>query len=73
MGAKCRSKVLQNAPWAFCNTFDLHCAIIGLEKTNIFLSFFEWPHKTGFIGIQLSLMGIQFEKLKKIRPTDPHR
>ena len=21
---------------AFCNTFDLHCAIIGLDKTNIF-------------------------------------
>ena len=48
----------------FCNTFDLHYAIIGLEKTNYFLSFVEWPLKTGF-------MGIQFEKLKKknFRPT----
>ena len=51
MVAKCRSEVLQNAPslmGAFCNTFDLHCAIIGLEKTNNFLYFFEWPLKTGF-------------------------
>ena len=62
MGAKCRSKVLQNAP---CNTSDLHYAIIGLEKQNNFLSFFEWPLKTGFFSIQLSLMGIQFEKFKK--------
>ena len=29
---------------AFCNTFDLHYAIIGLE----FFFFFEWPLKTGF-------------------------
>ena len=30
--AKCRSKVLQNAPLgAFCNTFDLHKVIIGIE------------------------------------------
>ena len=30
-----RSKVLQNAPKvAFCNTFDLHYAILGLE-TNL--------------------------------------
>ena len=49
---------------AFCNGFDLHYAIIRLDKTNYFLSFVEWPLKTG-------LMGIQFEKLKKniIRPT----
>ena len=34
---------------AFCNTFDLHYAIIGLEKINNSLSFFsEWPLKTGF-------------------------
>ena len=37
---------------AFCNTFDLHYAIIGLDnfenKTNNFLSFAEWPLKTGF-------------------------
>ena len=39
--AECsKSKVLQNAPFgAFCNTFDLHYAIIGLEKT--FLVFFR--------------------------------
>ena len=36
MGAKYWSKVLQNA---FCNTFDLHYAIIGLEKTNNFYIF----------------------------------
>ena len=43
---------------AFCNTFDLHFAIIGLEKQNNFLSFFEWPLKTGstvYIYIQLNL------------------
>ena len=33
---------------AFCNTFDLHYAMIGLEKTNNFLSYFEWPLETGF-------------------------
>ena len=33
---------------AFCNTFDLHYAIIGLDKTNIFLSFVELPLKAGF-------------------------
>ena len=32
----------------FCNTFDLHYAIIGLDKTNNLLSFVEWPLKTGF-------------------------
>ena len=38
MVAECRSKVLQNAPLgAFCNTFDLHYALIGLE--NQFLVF----------------------------------
>ena len=29
---------------AFCNTFDLHKAIIGLE--NQFWSFFKWPLNT---------------------------
>ena len=33
---------------AFCNAFDLHNAIIGLDKTNNFLSFVEWPLRTGF-------------------------
>ena len=31
---------------AFCNTFDLHYAIIGAEEnkhTDFFLLFFEWP------------------------------
>ena len=28
---------------AFCNTFDLHYAIIGLDKTNNLLFFVEWP------------------------------
>ena len=32
----------------FCNAFDLHYAIIGLDKTNNFLPFVEWPLKTGF-------------------------
>ena len=40
---------------AFCNTFDLHYEIVRLEKTNNFLSFFEWPLKTD----------IQFDNLKK--------
>ena len=31
---------------AFCNTFDLHLAIIGLMT--VVLSNFEWPLKTGF-------------------------
>ena len=39
-------KILQYAPvGAFCNTFDLHKAMIGL-KTNFGLHF-EWPLKTG--------------------------
>ena len=33
---------------AFCNTFDLHYAIISLDKTNNFMSFIEWPLKAGF-------------------------
>ena len=33
---------------AFCNTFDLHSAIIGLENLFFFLSSFERPLKTGF-------------------------
>ena len=32
---------------AFCNTFDLHYAMIGLTKT-CFGLLFEWPLKTGF-------------------------
>ena len=56
---------------AFCNTFDLHYTIIGLEKANNFLSFVEWPLKK-FYCIQLCLMGIQFEKLKKKILTDPY-
>ena len=31
---------------AFCNTFDLHYAIIGLKKP-IFGLLLEWPLKTG--------------------------
>ena len=31
---------------AFCNTFDLHLVIIGLE--NQFGLLFHWPFKTGF-------------------------
>ena len=38
---------------AFCNTFDLHSAIIGLE--NLFLSSFEWPAKTVF-SVQSNLV-----------------
>ena len=33
--------------WAFCNTLDLHLAIIGLENLFFFVCF-EWPLKTGF-------------------------
>ena len=46
--AEWRSKVLQNAPLgAFCNTYDLHLAMIGIE-TQIFDVIFEWSLKTGF-------------------------
>ena len=38
--------VAERSPGAFCNTFDLHLAISGLE-TN-FCLLFEWPLKTGF-------------------------
>ena len=48
---------------AFCNTFDLHCAIIGLEKINIFVFF-----KDRFYCIQLSLTGIQLKKIPTDRP-----
>ena len=41
--------IAECSPWAFCNTFDLHLAIIGLE-TNFGL-LFEWPLKTGFTVI----------------------
>ena len=51
MGAKWRSRVLQN-------TFDLHYVIIGLKKKKFFLV----ASYDRFYCIQLSLMGIQFEK-----------
>ena len=31
--------IAEYSQWAFCNTFDLHYAIISLEKTNNFLHF----------------------------------
>ena len=49
----------------FCNTFDLHCAIIGLNKTNIFFCLLLSGLLRQVYCIQLSLMGIQVEKLKK--------
>ena len=52
---------------AFCNTFDLHYAIISLDKTNNFFVFC-WDR---FYCIHLSLMGIQFQKLKKIQTDRP--
>ena len=36
---------MQNAPGAFCNTFDLHQVIIGLETQVLFLG---WRFYTGF-------------------------
>ena len=39
---------------AFCNTFDLHSAIIGLEMN--FGILFEWPLKTGFTVICLTVL-----------------
>ena len=50
---------------AFCNTYDLHYAIISLEKQT-----FVGVLRPVLLSIQLSLMGIQFEKLKKKIPTD---
>ena len=38
---------------AFCNTFDLHEEITGLENP-IFGLLFEWPFKTGFTLYNLS-------------------
>ena len=46
---------------AFCNTFDLHNAIIGLE-TNFGL-LFEWPLKTGFTVISYHYK--QFPKIPR--------
>ena len=47
-GSLMKVEVLQNAPiGAFCNTFDLHLAIIRLPKTNFGL-LFEWPLKILF-------------------------
>ena len=44
---------MQNAPiGAFCNTFDLNYATIGLEKQFVF--FCEWPYYTGFTVYVLS-------------------
>ena len=34
---------------AFCNTFDLHYAIIGLDKTNNFLSFLSGLLRQGLL------------------------
>ena len=36
-GSLMKVEVLQNAPFAFCNTFDLHYPIIGIKKTIFFL------------------------------------
>ena len=50
---------------AFCNTFDLYLAIIGLEKQ--VLVFFGWPLKTGFtvfVAKQASSSLSQSETLK---------
>ena len=55
--------IAESSLGAFCNTCDLHNTIMGLEKTNNFLSFLSGLDR--FYCIQLSLMGIQFEKLKK--------
>ena len=49
---------MQTAPLgAFCNTFDLHLAIIDIEN-QFFCFLFEWPLKTGsthkHLGIYLS-------------------
>ena len=46
---------------AFCDTFDLHQGIIGLEN-HFLVFFFEWPLKTGFsVGLdeiyQLAING----------------
>ena len=62
---------------AFCNTFDLHYAMIGLEKQtkekHIIFRFLS-----GLLR-QVLLYTIKFneypswENKKKIRPTDPYR
>ena len=44
---------MQNAP--FCNTFDLHKAIICIEN-HFLLFFFEWPLKTGFTVYEIVIL-----------------
>ena len=54
---------------AFCNTFDLHYAIIGLEKTNNFLSFVEWPLRQ-FLLYTIKFNGYSILEVEKKNPTD---
>ena len=55
---------------AFCNTFDLHYAIIGLVKKTFFRFLSGLLRQVLLYTIKLSLMSIQFEKLKKKKNSD---
>ena len=52
---------------AFCNTFDLYYAIIGLDKTNFFLSFIECLLRQVLL---LKFNGYPIREVKKKIPTD---
>ena len=55
---------------AFCNTFDLHKVIIGLE--NQFLVFFERPLKTGFTVVTMEAQQAKIQS-KNVGPDlDPN-
>ena len=71
MEANLRSKVLQNALGAFCNTFGLHLAIIGLENHVGIL--FEWPLNTGFTGFYFcEICDTKFRKSKTMTKLRNH-
>ena len=64
--------IAECTPWmlptgAFCNTFGLHLAMIGLET--IFLSFLECPFYTGFT-VQISdFQSVYVDNSKHIQNT----
>ena len=53
--AKCRSKVLQNAPREHSAILSTFIKLPIVSKTFV-LSIFEWPFKTGFTVLSKSLI-----------------
>ena len=54
---------------AFCNTFDLHYAIIGLEKQNNFLSFLSGLLRQVLLYTVQWLFNLRSLKKNSDRPT----